>query len=111
LKFAKWMTKYGMSQTEVAEVLGVPQSTVSRLTTGKTPQAHTCAAIVRGTLGEVSLEDLLPDDLMRGVRRMDGRLARLAEQKKVAQKLERMRREAQERGELPADTGSGRRAS
>ena len=81
MKFGNWVEQNGLSQPEIARILGIPQGTVHRTRNGQAPHAHTCAAIVRATLGQVTLEDLVADEHIAKIRSLEGALVQAARNK------------------------------
>ena len=70
-----WLRKHAMTQMEASRLLGMPQSSINRITSGNLPPTlRNAAKIVRATSGEVGYEDLLGPTVTRHLWRYDGRL-------------------------------------
>ena len=75
MKLSRWLEKKRLSEREASRRLGIPQSSISRIThLGKPPTLRNAAKIVRATNGDVTYEDLLGTEHRRELRRYNGRL-------------------------------------
>jgi len=71
----RWLHKHAMTQMEASSRLGMPQSSINRITSGNLPPTlRNAAKIVRATGGEVGYEDLLGPTVTRTLWRFNGRL-------------------------------------
>lgn len=71
----RWLRKTGMTQMEASRLLGMPQSSINRITRESLPPTlRNAAKIVRATGGEVGYEDLLGPTVTRTLWRFNGRL-------------------------------------
>jgi transcriptional regulator with XRE-family HTH domain len=54
-----WLDKHGLSQTKLADELGITRQYVSNIVNGKRPSPRVGALIVQRTKGEISLQELM----------------------------------------------------